>query len=196
MGDPIQELAELFSRLPGIGKRTATRLVFHLLNTSPDYAGKLGSALSEFHSKIQKCDVCANISQQNPCPICSDPIRNQQIICVVENIPDLWAIETGGTYKGHYHVLHGLLAPLDGIGPDDLNIPLLEKAVVSKQATEIIVATRPSVEGEATALLIRQQLSHRGIKITRIASGIPHGSELEYTDARTLERALDDRREI
>jgi recombination protein RecR len=115
---------------------------------------------------------------------------------VVENIPDLWAIEQTGIYKGHYHVLHGLLAPLDGVGPDDLNIDLLEKSVRHKNTTEIIVATRPSVEGEATALLIKQTFARLPVKITRIASGIPHGSEIEYTDSKTLEQAIDGRREI
>lgn len=196
MTDTIFEMIDLFARLPGIGRRSATRLVFHLLDSSPEYANRLGTALCKFHSQIERCGRCANMSDQNPCPICTDNHRDAKTICVVENIPDLWAIDSGGTYRGHFHVLHGLLAPLDGIGPDELNIDLLVHRVQTEHIDEIIVATRPSVEGEATAMLIRQSLVHEPIKVTRIASGIPLGSELEYADARTLERALQDRKEI
>lgn len=196
MTGAIQEMIDLLARLPGVGRRSATRLVFHLLESSPEYATRLGSALCQFHSQIVTCEKCANISDQNPCPVCSDLHRDSKVVCVVENIPDLWAIDAGGTYRGHFHVLHGLLAPLDGVGPDDLNIDLLVDRVKQDGLTEIIVATRPSVEGEATAMLIRQSLQGLPIKVTRIASGIPLGSELEYADARTLERAIQDRKEM
>lgn len=196
MTGAIQEMIDLFSRLPGVGRRSATRLVFHLLETSPDYAVRLGTALCEFHQKIERCSQCANISDQNPCPVCSDSHRDPSVICVVENVPDLWAIDSGGSFRGVYHVLHGLLAPLDGVGPDDLNIDLLADRIRNDAVTEVIVATRPSVEGEATAMLIRQSLSGFPITISRIASGVPLGGELEYTDARTLERAIQDRKKM
>ncbi|MBN2715503.1 MAG: recombination protein RecR [Deltaproteobacteria bacterium] len=196
MTGAIQEMIELLARLPGVGRRSATRLVFHLLESSPEYAVRLGTALCQFHSQIERCARCANISDRNPCPVCSDSHRDHSVICVVENIPDLWAIDAGGTYRGVYHVLHGLLAPLDGIGPDDLNIDLLSDRVKHDGIDEVIVATRPSVEGEATAMLIRQSLNQLPVRVTRIASGIPLGSELEYADARTLERAIKDRKEI
>ncbi|MBN2526891.1 MAG: recombination protein RecR [Deltaproteobacteria bacterium] len=196
MTGAIQEMIELLARLPGVGRRSATRLVFHLLDASPEYAHRLGTALCQFHNQIERCSECANVSDMNPCPVCSDPHRDPKVICVVENIPDLWAIDAGGTYRGVFHVLHGLLAPLDGVGPDDLNVDLLVHRVEQGDIQEVIVATRPSVEGEATAMLIRQALEEQSVKVTRIASGIPLGSELEYTDSRTLERALQDRKEI
>ena len=196
MTGAIQEMIDLLARLPGVGRRSATRLVFHLLESSPEYAARLGTALCQFHSQIERCSHCANVSDQNPCPICQDTHRDAHTVCVVENIPDLWAIDAGGTYRGVFHVLHGLLAPLDGVGPDDLNIDLLVDRVKQDHVEEVIVATRPSVEGEATAMLIRQSLRPLPVKVTRIASGIPLGSELEYTDARTLERAILDRKEI
>ena len=196
MSGAIQEMIDLFSRLPGVGRRSATRLVFHLLDASPEYAVRLGTALCEFHNRIERCSECANMSDQNPCPVCSDHHRDHRVICVVENIPDLWAIDSGGTYRGVYHVLHGLLAPLDGVGPDDLNIDLLVDRVRNNDVNEVIVATRPSVEGEATAMLIRQSLGDFPVIVSRIASGVPLGGELEYTDARTLERAILDRKKI
>jgi len=196
MTGAIQEMIDLFSRLPGVGRRSATRLVFHLLETSPDYSFRLGTALCEFHNQIERCSQCANISDQNPCPVCSDSHRDSTVICVVENVPDLWAIDSGGTFRGVYHVLHGLLAPLDGVGPDDLNIDLLADRVRNDGITEVIVATRPSVEGEATAMLIRQSLKDFPVTVSRIASGVPLGGELEYTDARTLERAIQDRKKM
>lgn len=196
MARAIQDLSDLLSRLPGVGKRTATRLAFHLLKAKEDYARALGESISTLHERVCRCSTCANISDTDPCHICQDPGRDQRVVCVVESVPDLWAIEAAGTYRGAFHVLHGLLKPLDGIGPDDLNLDLLRERVISGEVREVILATRPSVEGEATALLVRQLLEGTGAAMSRIASGIPHGSELEYTDARTLERALTDRREM
>jgi recombination protein RecR len=196
MARAIQELAELLARLPGVGRRTATRLSFHLLRSSDDYTRALGERIATLHERVTRCAVCANISDTDPCHICADPGRNQKIVCVVESVPDLWAIDAGGTYRGAFHVLHGLLRPLDGIGPDDLNLELLRARASGGGVEEIIIATRPSVEGEATALMIRQAVADLRVAVTRIASGIPHGSELEYTDARTLERAIVDRREM
>ena len=169
MAGAIQDLAELLARLPGVGRRTATRLVFHLLKANDDYTDALGNSIATLHEKVCRCSTCANISDSDPCSICNDANRDARLICVVESVPDLWAIESSGSYRGRFHVLHGL---------------------------EVIVATRPSVEGEATALLIKHTLAEAGVRLTRIASGVPHGSELEYTDSRTLDRAIYDRREI
>ncbi|NLN63362.1 MAG: recombination protein RecR [Myxococcales bacterium] len=190
----IHELTALLSRLPGIGKRTAARLVFHLLDADTDYVRHLGATVAALPDKIFRCAICGNLDESNPCHLCADPSRDATLICVVERIPDLWAVETGGTFRGRYHVLHGLLSPLDGVGPDDLNLALLHQNVTAQQVREVIVATRPSVEGEATALLIQQTLADTGVAVSRIAAGVPHGSEIEYTDARTLERALADRK--
>ncbi len=196
MAGPIQELTELLSRLPGIGKRTAQRLTFHLLSAPRDYTHSLGEAIDAIQEKVGPCSTCRNLAETDPCPICSDMRRDESQICVVAGIPDLLAIEESGSYRGQYQVLHGLLSPLDGVGPDDLFMDLLRRRVESGDVTEVIVATRPSVEGEATAVLIGNTLSGLGVRITRIASGIPHGGELEYADRMTLGRALDDRREI
>jgi recombination protein RecR len=196
MSGAIAELAELLSRLPGIGRRSATRLAFHLLKANRDYVGRLGASIAALHDRVRRCAICANIGDEDPCAICADPGRARGAICVVESVPDLWAIEEAGTFRGRYHVLHGLLRPLDGIGPAELNLAPLAARVPREGIAEVIVATRPSVEGEATALLVKQALAGLAVRVTRIASGVPHGSELEYADGRTLMRALDDRREI
>jgi recombination protein RecR len=196
MAGAIQDLAELLARLPGVGRRTATRLVFHLLKANDDYTDALGNSIATLHEKVCRCSTCANISDSDPCSICNDANRDARLICVVESVPDLWAIESSGSYRGRFHVLHGLLKPLDGVGPDDLNVDLLSDRAHKSEVEEVIVATRPSVEGEATALLIKHTLAEAGVRLTRIASGVPHGSELEYTDSRTLDRAIYDRREI
>ena len=196
MAGAIQDLADLLARLPGVGRRTATRLVFHMLKTNSDYTYALGTSIATLHQKVCRCSTCANISDSDPCPICDDATRDERQICVVESVPDLWAIESSGSYRGRFHVLHGLLKPLDGVGPDDLNVDLLSARVGDSAVEEVIVATRPSVEGEATALLIKHALAETGVQLTRIASGVPHGSELEYTDSRTLDRAIGDRREM
>jgi len=196
MSGAIAELAELLSRLPGIGRRSATRLAFHLLKANPEYVKKLGETVGALHDRIRRCSICANIGDDDPCAICADGARSGRTICVVESVPDLWAIEEAGTFRGRYHVLHGLLKPLDGVGPAELNLATLKDRVVREGVEEVIVATRPSVEGEATALLVKQTLAGVQVRITRIASGVPHGSELEYADGRTLVRALDDRRDL
>ncbi len=196
MTDAIQELAQLLSRLPEIGTRTALRLTFHMLRANDEYLKQLGQAIGSIRDRIQPCSVCCNLADVDPCPICANPQRDQSLICVVATVPDLWAIEETDTFKGHYHVLHGLLAPLEGIGPDDLNMDLLRTRVESADVKEVIVATRPSMEGEVTATLVRQTLEGLPVRLTRIASGIPHGGELEYTDRMTLGRALEGRQEM
>jgi recombination protein RecR len=196
MSGAIAELAELLGRLPGIGRRSATRLAFHLLKANRDYVGRLGESIGALHDRVRRCSICANVGDEDPCAICADPARARGVICVVEGVPDLWAIEEAGTFHGRYHVLHGLLKPLDGVGPAELNLATLRDRAAREGTTEVIVATRPSVEGEATALLVKQSLAGLSLRVTRIASGVPHGSELEYADGRTLVRALDDRRDL
>jgi recombination protein RecR len=196
MTDGIRELAELLKRLPGVGRRTAIRLAFHLIGSPEDYARKLGETIATIHDRVHPCSVCGNLSDADPCPICTDAGRNRTLICVVAGVPDLWAIENTAEYRGLYHVLHGLLSPLDGVGPDDLHLDRLRDRVAEGEIAEVIVATRPSVEGEATALLVRQTVEDLDVRVTRIASGVPHGGELEYADRMTLGRALSDRREI
>jgi recombination protein RecR len=196
MADGIRELADLLTRLPGVGRRTAIRLAFHLIGSPKDYAHKLGETIATIHERVHPCSVCGNLADADPCPICTDHGRNRALICIVAGVPDLWAIENTAEYRGLYHVLHGLLSPLDGVGPDDLHLDGLRDRVAAGEVVEVIVATRPSVEGEATALLVRQTLEDLEVRVTRIASGVPHGGELEYADRMTLGRALSDRREI
>ena len=196
MVDAIRELAELFSRLPGVGRRTGQRFTFHLLRAPQDYVRQLGETIAAIKDRVRYCSICRNLADSDPCPICQDTQRHSQIICVVANVADLWAIEDSASYRGAYHVLHGLLAPLDGVGPEDLHLDLLRSRVEQGGVDEIIVATRPSVEGEVTALLIRRTLEDLGVHISRIASGVPHGGELEYADLKTLEHAFKGRREL
>lgn len=195
MADPIQRLMHAFSRLPGIGEKTALRLAFFVLDDDTSLAEELASALVEVQARIRKCSRCLNLTEQDPCQLCCDTRRNSQILCVVENVPGLLAIERTGEFRGRYHVLHGLLAPLDGIGPADIHIREL-LARLPGDVEEVIVATSPSVEGEATALYIHRLIGPLGVRVTRIASGVPIGSDLEYADQVTLSRALDGRREL
>jgi recombination protein RecR len=196
MADPIAELVGLLARLPGIGERTATRLAYHVLGTSREYARALGQALLEIHDKVRRCSRCKNYTSDALCQVCRDNARDTRLLCVVARPQDITALERGHVYRGRYHVLHALLSPLDGIGPDALDLPPLLQRVRDDQVTEVILATPLSVEGEATALLLGQELRAIGVRCTRIASGLPHGGELEYTDQVTLARALDGRREL
>jgi len=196
MADPIALLVSLLSRLPGIGERTAARLTYHVLGGSPEYADALGTALRELHTRVRRCDRCGNYTSDALCSVCSDPRRDQHLICVVARPPDVAALERGGSFRGTYHVLHGLLAPLDGVGPDALALGPLRERVKQGGVTEVIIATPLSVEGEATALYVAQELRSLGVRCTRIASGLPHGGELEWSDQITLARALEGRREV
>jgi len=182
------------SRLPGIGERTATRLVFHILAEGRDYASAFGTTLSHLHERVQRCEVCGNYGSQSRCNICEDSRRNVHQICVLARVPDLFAIERAHTYRGLYHVLHGLLSPLDGVGPDALNLDGLVRRVATVPGCEVILATPLNVEGEATALYISDALKSLECTISRIASGVPHGGELEFTDQVTLDRAFEGRR--
>ncbi|MFK7990912.1 MAG: recombination mediator RecR [Sandaracinaceae bacterium] len=194
--DPIGELVMLFARLPGIGERTATRLAHHVLAGDADYAGALGESLAHIHARVRRCDRCANFCAGAECGICRDNRRNTRLLCVVARVPDLLAIEKSGSFRGRYHVLHGLLAPLDGVGPDQLPLDALVRRVREQEVEEVVAATPLSVEGEATALYLAQVLRPLGVRVSRIASGIPHGGELEFTDQVTVGRAFEGRREL
>jgi recombination protein RecR len=195
---PVQNLINALSRLPGIGPKTASRLAFYLLRAPEDLSGQLASALTELKSATGTCKICFNItlSGQDRCEICSNPQRADGIICVVEEPMDVLAMERTGGFNGRYHVLGGVLSPIEGIGPDDLKIrPLIER-VRNGEAKEIILATNPSMEGDATALYLHQQLLNLPVHVTRLARGLPVGGDLEYADQNTLLRALSGRQEM
>lgn len=194
--DPITELVELLSRLPGIGERSATRLAFHILVQDPAYAQGLSRTLGTLHERVKRCENCGNFGPGERCAICLDPRRESHSLCVVARVQDLMAIERAGGYRGRYHVLHALLAPLEGLGPDKLPMGELIDRIKREGVTEIIVATPLSVDGEATSMYLAQSLKPHGVRITRIASGVPHGGELEFTDQITLGRAFEGRREL
>jgi recombination protein RecR len=194
--DPIASLISLLSRLPGIGGRTAARLAFFVLEGDAQYAAALGQALSTIHEEVTRCELCGNYGAASRCAICKDPRRDESLVCVVAKVPDLIALEALGSFRGRYHVLHGLLAPLDGVGPDQLPLDALERRIRDEAIKEIIVATPLNVEGEATALYVADALSSLPVRVSRIAAGVPHGGELEFTDQVTLGRALEDRRAV
>jgi recombination protein RecR len=191
--DPIARLQALLARLPGIGERTAQRLAFHILDAAPEYARDLAGALRDVGEKVKLCTTCCNLTEADPCSFCSDPRRDAKTLCVVESVPDLLAIERTHEYRGRYHVLHGALSPLEGIGPDRLKIKELLKRL---PVDEVIIATDPDVEGEATALYLARLLRPLGARVTRIAQGVPMGGDLEYADQATLARAMAARREL
>ena len=191
---PVADLIEAFSRLPGIGPKTASRLTFFLLREPEGLALALAEALQALNTETVLCEQCFNVAEQSPCPICADPTRDHDTICVVEEPMDVLAIERTGTYRGVYHVLHGALSPIDGIYPEKLKIAELVDRVRSQPPREVILATNPSLEGENTAAYIHQQLLDLGVKVTRLARGLPVGGDLEYTDEVTLSRAFEGRR--
>ncbi|MDB4971942.1 MAG: Recombination protein RecR [Myxococcaceae bacterium] len=196
MEGPIGELVQLLARLPGVGERTALRLAFHILSSETDYAASLGHTLSTLHERVHRCELCGNFGERARCDVCLDPRRDPHVVCVVARVQDLIAIERTGTFRGRYHVLHALLAPLDGIGPDRLHLQNLIDRIGREGIEEIIVATPLSVDGEATSMYLAQVLRPVGVRITRIASGVPHGGDLEFTDQITLGRAFDGRRDL
>ena len=196
MADPISRLIRELAKLPGIGEKTASRLAFHILRAPGEYARELAQALVEVKDKIRLCSTCMNLTEQDPCALCSDVRRDPSLVAVVATPPDLYAIERTGGFRGRYHVLHGVLSPLEGIGPDDLRIKELLGRVGRGELKEIIVATSPNVEGEATALYLAKVLRPLGVRVTRIASGLAVGGELEYADGVTITRALEARREM
>ena len=194
--EPVARLIDALQQLPGIGPKTAQRLTFYLLKRPADEVRELGDALAAMKEKITYCRVCFNVTDADPCRICDDPRRDPNVICVVEEPNDLLAMERTGEYRGQYHVLLGALSPLDGIGPDDLKIRELLARLEGKETTEVILATNPNVEGEATALYLAKLLRPLVVRVTRIARGLPVGGDLEYADQVTLSKALEGRREI
>jgi recombination protein RecR len=193
---PIDHLIEALTRLPGIGRKTASRLAFHILRSSPSDAQQLARAILDVKEKIRLCSICFNLTDEDPCRICQDERRAREVLCVVEGPNDLIAIENTGDFNGRYHVLHGTISPLEGVGPDDLKIRELLERLQKEQISEVILATNPTVEGGATALYLSGLIKPFSIKVTRIAYGIPMGSEIEYSDGMTLSKALEGRREI
>lgn len=193
---PVAKLIEEFERLPGIGSKTAQRLAFHVLSMPKERAGALAGAITEAKEKVVYCKECYNITDAELCPICANAKRNRQMVCVVGEPKDVAALERTKDYKGVYHVLHGLVSPMAGIGPEDIKLRELVQRVAQQDITEVIVATNPTIEGEATAMYIAKLLKPAGIKVTRIAHGIPIGGDLEYADEVTLSRAMDGRREL
>lgn len=196
--EPVQNLITAFERLPGIGPKTASRLTFFLLRGKDDLPETLSAALAALRSATRLCDICFNITlaDRDKCDICSDSQREESTICVVEEPLDVLMLERTGIFNGRYHVLHGVLSPIEGIGPEDIKIRQLVERVKGGQVKEVILATNPSMEGDATALYIRQQLAESTIRITRLARGLPVGSDLEYADQNTLLRALSGRQDM
>jgi recombination protein RecR len=194
--DPLTQLVQLLAKLPGVGEKTATRLAFHILKAPPSYAEDLSRAITDVKQRLRPCSICCHLTEQDPCALCADTRRDGAQLCVVALPQDLMAIERTGSFRGRYHVLHGVLSPLDGVGPDELRIkPLLER-LGQGEVQEVILATSPSVEGDATALYLAKLIKPLSIRVTRIASGVPIGGELEYADGVTLNRALESRREL
>ena len=189
MADPIRRLVAELARLPGIGEKTATRLAFHLIRTNRQQTQDLAQALIDCTDKIRLCSICMTMTESDPCAMCTDPRREADVICVVATPSDVIAIDRGGHFRGRYHVLHGLLSPLEGIGPDDLRIAELVRRLADP-VREIIIATSPSVDGEATAMYIARTIKPLGVAVSRIATGLPVGGELEYSDQATIARAM------
>ena len=192
----IEKLIESFEKLPSIGHKTATRLAFHMLDLGEQEVQEFIFSIQNARKNLKYCSKCFNISDTDPCPICANPKRDENIICVVEDVRDIIAMERTHEYKGVYHVLHGSISPMNGIGPEDIKIKELLNRISESKVKEVILATNPRVEGEATAIYLSKLIKPFGIKVTRIAHGIPVGGDLEYTDEITLMKALEGRREI
>ena len=190
---PLEKLIEQFSRLPGIGQKSAARIALYVLKSDRELAENLASALVEVKDQIRLCSVCFNLTDNDPCSICRDQSRANGVLCIVEGPGELLAIEESGVFKGRYHVLHGVLSPLEGIGPEDLKISELFQRIEPEGIKEIILASNPTAEGEATASFLAKSLAEKGLKITRIALGIPMGGDLKYMDSLTLQHALKSR---
>jgi len=192
MADPIRRLVQELARLPGIGEKTATRMAFHLIRGNRAQVRDLAQALLDVTDKIRLCSTCMNMTETDPCGMCTDSRREPETICVVATPSDLIAIDRGGHFRGRYHVLHGLLSPLEGIGPDDLRIAELVRrlGVGEGGVREVIIATSPSVDGEATAMYLARTIKPLGVAVSRIATGLPVGGELEYSDQATIARAM------
>ena len=193
---PVTKLIDEFSRLPGVGPKTASRLTFYLLRNPADRAKSLAEALNDLHEKVVFCSTCFNIAESDPCTVCSNENRDRTIICVVEEPLDVLAIERTRDFQGLYHVLHGVISPVEGVGPDKLKIDELVRRIENTDFTEIIIATNATLEGDSTALYLQRRLLPHDVKVTRLARGLPVGGDLEYTDEVTLSRALEGRQEL
>jgi recombination protein RecR len=194
--EPMTRLIDELKKLPGIGAKSAQRLAFHILRSSDDDAEALAVAVRDVKASLRLCSVCNNITDVDPCVYCSSPTRNQRVVCVVEEPTNIAAVEKTKHFNGVYHVLHGTLSPLHGVGPEQLRIANLTRRVDAGQVDELIIATNPTVEGEATATYLAQQMRRPGVKVTRIAMGIPVGSDIEYADEITMLKAMEGRREL
>jgi recombination protein RecR len=194
--EPMARLIEELKKLPGVGNKTAQRYAFYILRSSEDDATQLASAIHDVKASLRLCSVCNNITDIDPCTYCANPVRNQRVICVVEEPTNIAAIEKTRHFNGTYHVLHGALSPLHGVGPDQLRISNLSRRLENDQADEVIIATNPTIEGEATAVYISKLVKSAGVKVTRIATGVPVGSDIEYADEITMAKAMEGRREI
>ena len=193
---PVQALIDEFSRLPGIGPKTASRLTYFLLRQPAEQTRALAEALATLKERIRFCSVCFNMTESDPCPLCNDAQRDAASLCVVEEPLDVIAIERTRSFRGRYHVLHGAISPVDDIGPDDLKIKELLGRLSDGKLKEVILATNPSYEGEATAMYLQKQIAPMGLKVTRLARGLPVGGDLEYADETTLARAVEGRSEM
>ena len=194
--EPINQLIRKLAKFPGVGERTASRLALYILRCSKEEAVDLAKSIINVKEKITLCSICYNLTDQNPCKICRDERRDKEVICVVEGPGDLMALESSGEFKGRYHVLHGVISPLDGVTPDDIKIQELIERLKSCQVKEVIVATNPTTNGNTTALYLSKLIKPLGIKVTRIAQGIPIGGDIEYTDEVTLKKALEGRKDF
>ncbi len=192
----LRNLIESFKLLPGIGEKTAERMAFFVLDLDDEKADFFTNSIKEAKSKIKKCPICSNITEDEICSICASESRNKDLLCVVEDKKSIFLFEKLGSYNGYYHIIDNLISPLDGINPEDIGLEKLLKRIKENNFKEVIIAVKPSIEGETTSLYIKKILEGLNIKVTRIASGIPIGADIEYIDAITLERALNDRKEI
>jgi recombination protein RecR len=194
--EPIGRLIEQFMKLPGIGPKTAARLAFHVMDMSQDDVKQFAGALHDVKTKLKECTICCNITEESPCSICTDTRRERHVICVVQEPKDIIAMERTHEYNGQYHVLHGAISPMEGIGPNEIRIRELLNRAANDEIQEVILATNPNVEGEATAMYISRLLKPFSISVTRIARGLPVGGDLEYADEVTLAKALEGRRQV
>jgi recombination protein RecR len=194
--EPMARLIDELKKLPGVGSKSAQRMAFHILRSSSEDADALSGAIRNLKEKLHLCSICSNITDVDPCSYCASATRNQRLVCVVEEPTNIASIEKARFYNGVYHVLHGAISPLHGVGPEQLRIPSLMKRIESGSLDEVIIATNPTIEGEATAVHLTGLLKRPGVKITRIATGIPAGSDIEYADEVTMLKAMEGRREL
>lgn len=194
--DPLRRCIAQLSRFPGIGERTATRLTYWLLRQDADVADEIAAAVRDLSQSMVRCAICCDVSTRDPCARCADPARNNDVLCVVERPQDITAIENSGGYRGRFHVLDGAISPLDGVGPDQLRIPELLRRLEDGVVTEVLIATDPDVDGDATALYLSRLIKPSGVRVTRLAHGISVGTELEYADRSSVARAIEHRREM